>query len=82
LWSSCSVRWLAVSICICIGQALAEPLRRHLYQASVNKHFLAIVTSAIVSTVGVCIWDGSPGGAVSRWPFLQSLLHSLSLHFL
>jgi len=29
-----------------------------------------------------CIWDGSPSGAVSGWPFLQSLLHSLSLYFL
>jgi hypothetical protein len=27
-------------------------------------------------------WDGSPGGAVFGWPFLQTLLHSLSLHFL
>jgi hypothetical protein len=27
----------------------------------------------------VCIWDGSPGRAVSGWPFLQSLLHTLSL---
>jgi hypothetical protein len=24
---------------------------------------------------GDCLWDGSPSGAVSRWPFLQSLLH-------
>jgi hypothetical protein len=24
------------------------------------------------------IWDGSPGGAVSRWPFFQSL-HSVSI---
>ena len=27
LWSSCSVRWLAASIHVCIVQALAEPLR-------------------------------------------------------
>ena len=26
-----SVQWLAVSICLCICKALAEPLRRHLY---------------------------------------------------
>jgi hypothetical protein len=29
-----SVQWLAVSICLCICQALAEPLKRQLYQAS------------------------------------------------
>ncbi|KRY63267.1 hypothetical protein T4D_13543 [Trichinella pseudospiralis] len=31
---------------------------------------------------GSCQWDGSLGRAVSGWPFLQSLLHFLSLHFL
>ena len=77
--SFCSVWWLATTICICIGQALAEALRRHPYQAPVSKYFLA---SAIVTEFGGCIWDGSLGGAVSRWPFLQSLLHSLSLYFL
>jgi hypothetical protein len=60
------------------GQTLAEPLRGWLYQAPVSKHFLA---SAIVSGFGVCRWDGSLGGTVSKWPFLQSLLYSLSLHF-
>jgi hypothetical protein len=69
--------WLCV--CICIGQALAEPLRGQLYQAPVSKHFL---TSATVSGFGVCRWDGSVGGAVSGSCFLQSLLHSLSLHSL
>jgi hypothetical protein len=58
---------------------LAEPLRRKLYQAPVSWHFLA---STIVSGFDNCIWDGSPGGAVSRWPFLQSLLHNLSLYLL
>jgi len=72
------IRWLALTILICIGQDLAEPLRRQLYQAPVSKHFLA---SAIVSRLGVCMWDGSPGGIVSGWPFLQSLLHSLSYIF-
>jgi hypothetical protein len=57
-----SVQWLAVSILICLSQDLAEPLRRQLYQVPVSKHFLA---SAIVSALGVCMWDGSPGGAVS-----------------
>jgi hypothetical protein len=78
LWSLCSVWWLAARICIFIGKALAEPLRRKLYQALVLKHFLA---SAIVSGFCVCTWHGSPGGAISGWPFFQSLLHSLSLYF-
>ena len=59
-----------------IFQALAEPLRRQLYQAPVSKLLLA---STIVSGFGDCIWDGSPGGAVSGWPFLQSLLHFFCL---
>ena len=33
----------------------------------------------VVSDFGDCLWDGSPGGAVSGWSFLQSLLHTLSL---
>jgi hypothetical protein len=68
------VWWLAVGIRICIGQDLAEPLRRQLYQASVSKHFLA---SAIVSGFGVFMWDESPGGAVSGWPFFFSLCSTL-----
>ena len=74
-----SVQWLAVSISLCICQALAEPLRRQLYQAPVSKHLLAFT---IVSEFGDSVWDGSPGGAVSGWPFLQSLLHTLSPYFL
>ena len=79
LGTPCSVQWLAASICLCICQALAESLRRQLYQAPVSKHFLA---STIVSGFGNSIWNGSPGRAVSRWPFLQSLLHTLSLYLL
>jgi hypothetical protein len=79
LGTPCSVQWLAASIPICIGQALTEPLRRQLCQAPVSKHFLA---STKGSEFRVCIWDGSPGGAVSGWPFLQSLLYFLSLYFL
>ena len=56
LGTLCSVLWLATSIHICIGQALAEPLRGQLYQAPVSKHFLA---SAIVSRFDVCRWTGS-----------------------
>jgi len=73
------VQWLAASIHLCICQALAEPLRRQLYQAPVSMHFLA---STIVTGFGDCLWDGSPGGAVSEWSFFQSLFHSLSLYFL
>jgi len=79
LESPYSVQWLAASILICIRKVLTEPLRRHPYQASISKHFLA---SVIVTGFGGCIWDGSSGGAVSGWPFLQSLLPSLSLNFL
>ena len=64
----CSFQWLAVGIHLCICQTVAEPLKKKLYQAPVSKHFVA---STIVSWFGVCIWDGSPGGAVSGWPFLS-----------
>jgi hypothetical protein len=69
----CSVRWWAISICICIGQAVAEHHRNQLHQASVSKCFLE---SAIVSGFGVSKWVGSLGGAISRWPFF-SLCSSL-----
>jgi hypothetical protein len=76
LGTLCLVQWLAENIHLYIGQALAEPLRRQLYQAPGSKHLLA---STVVSGFGDCIWDGSPGGTVSGWPFLQSLLYTLSL---
>jgi hypothetical protein len=79
LGSPCLGRWLAVIIYISIGQDLTEPLKRQLYQAPVSKHFLL---STIVSEFCVCMWDASPGGVVSRWPFPQSLLPSLSLYLL
>jgi len=61
-------------------RALAKPLRCHTYLASDNKHFLA---SGIVIGYGGCIWDGSPGGAVTGGcPSLTSKLQSLSLYFL
>jgi hypothetical protein len=60
LGALCLVQWLAESFCLCVCQALAEPLRRQLYQAPVSKHLLA---STIVSGFGNCMWDGSPGGA-------------------
>jgi hypothetical protein len=64
LGTPCSVQWLALSIWLCICQALVElsrPTRRQLYQAPISKHFLA---SKIVSVFGDCIKYGSPGGAV------------------
>jgi hypothetical protein len=73
-----SVRWLSVSIFLCIGQVQLELLREQPYQAPVRKSFLA---SAIVSGFAVYRWDGSLGGAVSGWPFLQSLILFWSLSF-
>jgi hypothetical protein len=67
---------MAVSIHICICQAQPEPLRRQLYQTPVSKHLLA---STIVSRFGKCIWDGSPGGTVTGWPFIQFLAQTMSL---
>jgi hypothetical protein len=63
-----SVEWLATSICLWLCSALAEPLWRQLYQAPVSMHFL---TSTIVSVFDDCIWDGTPGGAFSRWLFFN-----------
>jgi hypothetical protein len=47
LWSLRSVQCFAVYIHICIGQALAEPLRGQLYGASVSKHFLASASVSV-----------------------------------
>jgi hypothetical protein len=58
-----------MSIRLCICQALVEPPRKQLHQAPVRKHFLE---SAMLPGFGVCIWDGSLGEVVSRWPFLQT----------
>jgi hypothetical protein len=67
LGSLCSVWWLTVSICICIGQDLSGASQDTAVLGSCCKHFLA---SAIVSGFGVCMGEGSSGGAVSGWPFL------------
>jgi hypothetical protein len=77
LGTQCSDHWLALSIYLCICQALAEPLRRKPNLAPLCKDLLA---STEVSWFVYCIWDRSPGGAVSEWPFLQSLFHSLSTY--
>jgi hypothetical protein len=69
-----SVQWLAVSIRLCICKALAGPLRRQPHQAPFSNHLLA---STIVCRFSTCIiWDDYPGGKVSGWPFLQSLLNT------
>jgi hypothetical protein len=62
----CSDQWLAASICLSVCQVLEKPLRRQPYQAPVNKQF---PVNTIVSGFGNCIWDGSPGGAVSEAAF-------------
>ena len=76
LGTQCSVQWIAVSIHLCICQALAEPLRRQLYQAADSEFFLA---STIVSGFGDCIWDGSQVRAVSEW-LSFSLCTTLCFH--
>ena len=70
LGSTGLVQWLAVSICICTGQVLVEPLREQPYQVPNSKCFFA---SAIVSWFGVCRWDGSLGGEVSGRPGIERL---------
>jgi hypothetical protein len=60
LGTLCSIQWLAASICLCIFQVLAKPLRRQLYQAPLSMHFFG--------STRVCIW--CPGWPVSGWPFL------------
>jgi hypothetical protein len=70
-------QWLAASICLC---ALAEPLRRQLYQAPISKHLLA---STIVSGFGNCIQDGSPGRTVTgclSFRFCSKLYLCISSH--
>jgi hypothetical protein len=79
LGTPCSVQWLAASICLCICKVLAGPFRRQPYQAPSSMHFWA---STIVSEFGDCIWDESPSGRVSGWPFLKSLLYTISPYLL
>jgi hypothetical protein len=69
----CSIQWMTVSIHFCICQALAEPLRRQLYQAPVSKLLLA---STIVSGFGGCLWDESWRGWGNLWMVIPSVLAS------
>jgi hypothetical protein len=50
------VQWLAVSICICIGQVLAEPLREQPYQAPVSKCFLTSATGLTFHLFFIFVW--------------------------
>jgi len=65
------VGWLSIHLCIC--QTLAEPLRRHLYQAPVSMHFLAYC-QGLVTVYG----DKSPGRRGSLWMAFPSVS---ALHF-
>ena len=38
-----------------------------------------LLAYAILSGFGGCLWDASPGGAVSGWPFLFSHLQNVSV---
>ena len=72
--SSIGLLMVSVMTGICIGQDLAEPLRRQLYQAPVNKNFSA---SAIVSGCHICMWDGFPSEGQSLDSLSFSLCSSL-----
>jgi hypothetical protein len=69
LGSPCSVRWLAVCIHICIGQALTEPLGGQQYQAPVSKFFL----------VSASVWVWCPQMRwIPRWGSLWMAFPSVS----
>ena len=70
LGTLCSVQWMIVSIHFCICQALAEALRRQLYQAPVSRLLLA---SAIVSG-----FDGCSMGWIPKWGSLWMVISSVS----
>jgi hypothetical protein len=70
LGTLCSVQWMAVSIHFCICQALAEPLRRQLYQTSVSKPLLAIHDSVLFWWLFM--------GWILRWDSLWMVIPSVS----
>jgi hypothetical protein len=71
--STISVWCLAPSICICIGQVLAEPSSKQPHQCPVSKHLLERAT---VSGFDVCRQDGFP-----KWCGSQMALPSVSAPF-
>jgi hypothetical protein len=76
LWTLCLVQWLAVSLHLCIFQAVEVLLRREQYQTPISKHFLA---STRVPAFGDCIWAGYPG--MQSLDYLSfSLCSTLCLH--
>jgi hypothetical protein len=66
LGTLCSVQWMAVSIYFCICQAIAEPLRRRLYQAPVSK--------LLASKIMIVWWLFM--GWIPRWGSLWMVLPS------
>ena len=48
LGTPCSVQWLSAIICICIGQALTQPLRRQLLSVSCQQALFGISNSVWV----------------------------------
>jgi hypothetical protein len=66
---------MTVIMHFCICQALAEPLRKQLYQAPVSKLFL---TSVIVSGFGGCLWEGFPSGG-TVWMVIPSVSSPTSI---
>jgi len=70
--------WLqaSASVFVMLWQSLSGDNYIRLLSASTSWHHQYCQV-----LVAVCIWTGSPGGAVSGWPFLQSLLQTSSLYF-
>jgi hypothetical protein len=62
--------WSSASVFVRLWQSLSGDSYIRLLSACISWH-------PQVSGFGDCIWDGSPGGAVSGWPFLPSLHFSI-----
>jgi hypothetical protein len=69
------IRWLAAYILLCICNALVGLLRRQSYQ---DPFSMCLLPSTIMSVFSNCIEDESTGGKVFGWPFLWTLLYTLS----
>jgi hypothetical protein len=80
-WGPCAKShvWLGASASVLVRIWQSHSGDKLYLAPPVSKHFLA---SAIVTGFGVCMWNGSPYGAVSGWHILQSLFHFLSMYFL